>query len=85
LLPKIPLSYPGFFGIYLLAQLASIISNIPGGLGVFETVMLLLLSPPISSATLFSALLVYRGLYYLLPLIVATVMLIASELRLRLR
>lgn len=84
LLPNIPLSYPGFFGIYLLAQLAGIISNIPGGLGVFETVMLLLLSPPISSTTLFSALLAYRGIYYFLPLLVAVMVFITYELRSRL-
>lgn len=83
LLPNIPLSYPGFFGIYLLAQLAGIISNIPGGLGVFETVMLLLLSPPVSSAVLFGALLAYRAVYYFLPLLVALVLLSISEIRLR--
>lgn len=81
LLPNIPLSYPGFFGIYLLAQLAGIISNIPGGLGVFETVMLLLLSPPVSSATLLGALIAYRAVYYFFPLMTAVVVLIAYELR----
>lgn len=85
LLPNIPLSYPGFFGIYLLAQLAGIISNIPGGLGVFETVMLLLISPPVASTTLLGALLAYRGVYYLLPLLVAVSLLITYELRSRLR
>lgn len=64
-----------FFGVYLLAQLAGVISNVPGGLGVFETVMLLLLSPPISSAELFGALIAYRGIYYFLPLAIAVVLL----------
>jgi glycosyltransferase 2 family protein len=80
---SVPLSYPGFFGIYLLAQIAGIISNVPGGLGVFETVMLLLLSPPIPSAKLFGALLVYRGIYYLLPLIVSVLLLSFYEMRQR--
>ena len=62
-------SFFSFFGIYLLAQLAGILSNVPGGLGVFETVLILLLSPPISSANLLGALLAYRGIYYFLPLI----------------
>lgn len=78
---SIPLSYPGFFGIYLLAQIAGIISNVPGGLGVFETVMLLLLSPPIPSAQLFGALLAYRGIYYFLPLSVSILLLGFSQMR----
>jgi uncharacterized membrane protein YbhN (UPF0104 family) len=78
-----PVSYPGFFGIYLLAQLSGIISNVPGGLGVFETVLLLLLSPPIASADLLGALLAYRGIYYFLPLAIATVILGVYELQRR--
>jgi uncharacterized membrane protein YbhN (UPF0104 family) len=78
---SVPLSYPGFFGIYLLAQIAGIISNVPGGLGVFETVMLLLLSPPIPSAKLFGALLAYRGIYYFLPLIIAVMLLGFYEIK----
>jgi len=65
------LSYFKFFGIYLLAQLASIISSVPGGLGVFESVLLLLLSPPLNSAALLGTLLAYRGINYFLPLLVS--------------
>ncbi len=73
-----------FFGIYLLAQLAGVVSNVPGGLGVFETVILLLLKSFISSATLFGALLAYRAIYYLLPLCIAVLLLGIYELRQRL-
>ncbi|MBD3884467.1 UPF0104 family protein [Phormidium tenue FACHB-886] len=61
-------SYATFFGVYLLAQLAGLVSNVPGGLGVFETVILLLLRSPTPSTAVFSALLAYRVIYYLLPL-----------------
>ncbi|MGB5771383.1 MAG: hypothetical protein WBM32_16175, partial [Crocosphaera sp.] len=74
------LSYPAFFGIYLLAQIAGVISNVPGGLGVFETVMLLLLSPSIASSKLLGALLIYRAIYYFLPLCVALLLLGGYEL-----
>lgn len=74
-------SRSSFFGAYLLAQIAGVVSNVPGGLGVFETVMLLLLSSFISSATILGALLVYRGIYYFLPLIVAALLLGTYELR----
>lgn len=77
------LSYPSFFSIYLLAQIAGVISNVPGGLGVFETVMLLLLSAFMPSATLFGALIAYRGIYYLLPLMVAFVILGGYEFKSR--
>ena len=72
-----------FFGIYLLAQLAGIISNVPGGLGVFETILILLLSPPIPSASLLGALLAYRGIYYFLPLGVSILMLLWYEFKQR--
>lgn len=81
LLPTAALSYPAFLGVYLLAQIAGMISNVPGGLGVFETVMLLLVSPPVAPAVLLGILLVYRVIYYLLPLTIAVVLLGSYELR----
>lgn len=67
-----PLSYLDFLGIYLLAMTAGVVSNVPGGLGVFETVILLLLSPKLPAAVTLGSLLAYRGVYYFLPLVVAT-------------
>lgn len=82
LLPAAPkLTFPAFFAIFLLAQLAGVISNIPGGLGVFETIMLLLLSPAIATPALLSALLAYRVVYYILPLCVGILLLGLSELK----
>ncbi|MGB8697990.1 MAG: UPF0104 family protein, partial [Thermosynechococcaceae cyanobacterium] len=84
LLPSaVPLSYPAFFSIYLLGQIAGVVSNIPGGLGVFETVILLLLSPSIPSAEVLGALIAYRGIYYLAPLCIAVLLLGLYELKQR--
>ncbi|WP_375541596.1 lysylphosphatidylglycerol synthase domain-containing protein [Halomicronema sp. CCY15110] len=84
LLPAHPdLNYFIFFGSYLLAQIAGIISNVPGGLGVFETVLILLISPPIPSDQLLGALLVYRGIYYFLPLLLGVVLLAFHEIQQR--
>src|SRR5262245_52597422 len=81
LLPTIDtLSYPLFLGIFLLAQIMGVSSQVPGGLGVFETVVLLLLTPQLSPPTVLGALVVYRGIYYLLPLGVAAILLAAHEL-----
>lgn len=88
LLPSaVLLSYPVFLEIYLLAQIAGIFSNVPGGLGVFETVILLLLSstisPTISPVIVFGALLAYRGIYFFLPLGLAALLIGLYELQQR--
>ncbi|MEH1833486.1 MAG: lysylphosphatidylglycerol synthase domain-containing protein [Nostoc sp.] len=76
-----PLSYLDFLGIYLLAMFAGVVSNVPGGLGVFETIILLILSSKVSGAAILSSLLAYRGVYYFLPLLLATGLLGLYEIR----
>ncbi|MEH2052394.1 lysylphosphatidylglycerol synthase domain-containing protein [Nostoc sp.] len=78
-----PLSYLEFLGIYLLGMFAGVISNIPGGLGVFETVILLFISDKISAAAVLGSLLAYRGIYYFLPLLIAAGLLGIYEIRFR--
>lgn len=73
--------FPTFYGLYIFAQLAGVISSVPGGLGVFETVLLLALSPPLSSASLLGTLLVFRVIHYFGPLAIAIVALGFYELR----
>ncbi|WP_392533853.1 lysylphosphatidylglycerol synthase domain-containing protein [Nostoc sp. C117] len=80
---NIPFSYVDFLAIYLLAMFAGVVSNIPGGLGVFETVILLFLSHKISAAAVLGALLAYRGVYYFLPLLLAAGMLGIYEIKFR--
>ena len=58
-------------------------SHVPGGVGVFEGLMVLLLKPYLTSGQLLPALVVYRAVYYLLPLAVALVGLVADEVRQR--
>jgi uncharacterized membrane protein YbhN (UPF0104 family) len=77
------LSYPGFLGLYLLAMTAGVVSNVPGGLGVFESIILLLLASKVPATAVLGSLLVYRGVYYLLPLVVATGLLGLYEIRSR--
>ena len=74
------LSYTKFLGFFLLGQIGGIISSVPGGLGVFETIILLLLSDYVEPATLAGSLLLYRIIYYLLPLMIASALLGAHEL-----
>ncbi|MEH2161438.1 MAG: lysylphosphatidylglycerol synthase domain-containing protein [Nostoc sp.] len=84
LLPSnISLSYLDFLGIYLLAMFAGVVSNVPGGLGVFETIILLILSSKVSAAAILGSMLAYRGVYYFLPLLVASGLLGIYEIRFR--
>lgn len=72
------ISLAEFLGIYLLAQTVALISHVPGGLGVFETLIVSLL-PEIPAHQLLATLLIFRGTYYLLPLGVATLLLAGVE------
>jgi phosphatidylglycerol lysyltransferase len=83
LLPPSSLTFLGLLGAFLAAQLIGLVSHVPGGVGVFEGLMVLLLKPYLSSADLLPALVVYRAVYYLLPLTAALVVLVADETRLR--
>ena len=74
------ISYVAFAGLYMVALAASLLSLVPGGLGVFETIMVLLL-PGVPAPQMLAALLAYRLVYYALPFGVALVMLSAHELR----
>ena len=70
----ISLGYLPFLGIYLICLGVALISNVPGGIGVFEGSMLLLL-PQIAKPELLGALLAYRVIYYLIPMAMALLVL----------
>jgi uncharacterized membrane protein YbhN (UPF0104 family) len=74
-------SFLSFFGIFLLGQLAALVAQVPGGLGVFEAVMLTMLRHSIQVPVLFGALVAYRVIYFLVPLVLATALLGGSEVR----
>ena len=81
LLPPVSnLQFMDFLGIFLLAQFAGIASQIPGGVGAFESVSLFLFSFFYPAPVVLGALLIYRVIYYLFPLTIATVMLTLNEL-----
>jgi len=68
-----------FLGTYALAVIAGIVSHVPGGVGVFEAVMLLTL-PGVAPDALLGSLLAYRGVYYLVPLVFGTLLFGSKEL-----
>jgi len=72
-------SFLSFAGSYAVAVTAGLISHVPGGLGVFESAMLLML-PAAPVDALLGSLLAYRAVYYLLPLLVAALVFAGKEL-----
>lgn len=74
LLTPIPgTGFIGFIGLYLIAVVAGLVSSVPAGLGVFEWSLLKLL-PGMTPAAVLAAALVYRITYYVLPLILSTLL-----------
>jgi len=73
--------YPAFVGVFLLAQSVGLASHVPGGLGVFETLVILQIGGAVPTEHLLGALLAYRVIYYLLPFAVALALLVVHEAR----
>lgn len=73
--------YPTVLGIAVVSLTLGIASSVPGGLGVFESSVLLLMAPSAAlAAPTVGALLAFRALYYLLPLLLGLVTLGVVEL-----
>lgn len=70
-----------FVGIYVIGYVAGMMSQAPGGIGVFEAVLLLLLPEAAPKEAVLAAVLAYRALYFLLPFVIALAMMGASETR----
>ena len=83
LLPDGAIPFITFAGLFLIAILAGMISHVPGGAGVFESLMVLLLSPYLDSAVVLPALVAFRAIYFLAPLIVGVAGLVMDEAWLR--
>jgi len=71
LLPaSIGIPYLAFLGAYLASVLAGVLSHVPAGLGVLES-MLLLLLPDVPPEQLLAAVLMYRAIYEIIPVLLA--------------
>jgi glycosyltransferase 2 family protein len=74
-------AYTSVLGVLLISCMAAAVAHIPAGLGVLEAVFLALLQHQYSQASLIAALLAYRVLYYLLPLLLASATYLVLEQR----
>ena len=78
LLPEAP-PFGAFLLVYLLALAAGVLSHVPGGVGVFEAILLAAFADKLGAAPLAAALLLYRLIYVVLPMLVACVLLLINE------
>ncbi|HVY99201.1 MAG TPA: hypothetical protein VHA35_06865 [Dongiaceae bacterium] len=73
--------YSTLLGVAVASLLLGIVSSVPGGLGIFESSVLTLLAPNYwLMAGTFGALLAFRAIYYLLPLLLGLIALGGLEL-----
>ena len=73
------LIYTDVLTVLLIGAIAGVIAHVPAGLGVFEFVFVALLSHLIPEGRLLGALLGYRAIYYIVPLIAASVLYLVME------
>lgn len=83
LLPgDINITFMEFLPSYLMAQVAVVVTHIPGGVGVFELIILELTHTP-QEQVVFAAVLLFRFIYYIVPLVAAALLLAIYEARQR--
>jgi phosphatidylglycerol lysyltransferase len=78
--PEAAIGFPAFAGVYAAGVALGMVSAVPGGLGVFEAAVVLML-PQVPADELLGALLAYRAVYYIAPLLTGAVLFAGDELR----
>ncbi|WP_299910975.1 bifunctional lysylphosphatidylglycerol flippase/synthetase MprF [uncultured Paracoccus sp.] len=81
LLPEGRPDFTAFIAIYAAATMIGVISHVPGGIGVFETVVIGALPPTVPVGEVAAALLMFRLTYYLLPFAIGFLLVALNEAR----
>lgn len=79
LLPVPELDFLTFLAVFAAAIMAGVISHVPGGLGVFETVVIAAMPAGTPVDRVAAALILYRMVYFLVPFVLALVVLALYE------
>lgn len=72
------ITFAGFLSVFAFATALGVVSHVPGGFGVFDTAILLSL-PQVPEPAMLASLLVFRLIYYIAPLALATGVLALNE------
>lgn len=73
--------YPEVLGILMISSIAGVVAHIPAGLGVIEAVFVALLAGDMSKGAIIGGLIGYRVVYFLIPLLFATLVYVILEAR----
>lgn len=69
-----------YFGVcFLVANATGLLSGVPGGIGIFETVMVVAMEGHIEAPSVLGALVIFRTVYYVAPLFAAVLLLAWHE------
>ncbi|MBX5453515.1 MAG: phosphatidylglycerol lysyltransferase domain-containing protein [Acidobacteriia bacterium] len=79
------LTFLRFLAVYVVAYSAGLAATLPGGIGVFDSAMLLGLAPYVAPPAAVSAILIFRLYYYVIPLFLAATLFASNEVLLRAR
>ena len=83
LLPgSLGVSFFEFVPSYLLAQVAVVLTHVPGGVGIFELIIINLTHTD-QTQVVFAAVLLFRLIYFILPLLLAALVFAAYEVKTR--
>ncbi len=79
---SIKLNFVHFLSIFMIAQFIGLSTQVPGGIGVFEGIFLYLLPPEMEdTGGVMASLIVFRIMYYFIPLAVAGLSILAYQSR----
>lgn len=79
LIPFVDVPFETFMGVFIIAKVLGVFSQVPGGLGVFEGLFMYIIPGEHNQAVLFGVLIAYRIIYYLLPLFLSAIVLFSYE------
>lgn len=77
------IDYVVVLSVLLIGAVAGIVARIPAGLGVLEAVFVLLLANQLPAGEVLAAVLTYRAIYYLAPLVAAGLLYALMEIHAR--
>lgn len=78
-LPGVHASFVSFIAVYSVSLLLGILGHTPGGVGVFESIMVFALRGDVTAPSLVAALVAYRAVYFGLPLVLSAAVLACYE------
>ncbi len=82
LLPSsVEVSYLYLLGVFQIALIGGVMSHVPGGLGVFDGILLLMLGPFLPTSAIVGAVLAFRVIFHILPLTIAACAYLLFETR----